>query len=159
MFPCKYLSGSMLHSLASQNIGEDGLAVFDSVFAADLDVRHPALDVAWQRVPCRTVDARVVETWLQGVVGTTGVSEIFGTVPVSVHDVTVVGCMEVGHETIAKVEFITFRFGDGHGVHYAAQIGTVPYRFLWYRRLGAVAEADFTLNTGTSAADTAYAPV
>lgn len=157
MFPCKYLTGSNMHSLASQNFGTDKLAVFDTVFTTLLDVKPPDMTLPWTYTDCRAIDVGPVATWLQSVVGDTGMNRLFGRVPVTVHDVTISGCMAVGGETVAKIEFITHRYGDTHGVHYAAQIGTRPYRFLWFTRVGTVPEGSFALTKGVSQYDNTYA--
>ena len=156
MFPCKYLTGGKMTSLASQNIGLDGLAVFDTVFANTLDVRVPRFDVPWSSANCGSVNMASVHTWLSGVVGSTGTNVLFGVVPVTVHTPVLVGCMSVNREIVAKVEFITHRYGDSHGIHYAAQIGTKPYRFLWFDKLGAVPESEFALKKGFSQYDDKY---
>lgn len=145
--------------LASQNIGLDDLAVFDTVFENTLDNTPPRLDVPWSSANCGSVNISSVHTWLSALVGSTGVSSLFGTVPVTVYTPVLVGCLSVNGEVIAKIEFITHRYGDSHGVHYAAQIGTKPYRFVWFTKLGAASESEFALNKGVSMYDDVYSRV
>jgi hypothetical protein len=145
MFPCKYLTYGNVHALASQKIPPSNLALFDDQFRASMEPGDPDADLQWSSAGCGHVDERAVQTWVENVVGYTGASALYGTVPVTVHGLTVVGCMTVSGETVAKIEFITYRYGDGYGVHYAAQVAIDPYRFLWYAQVGAVAESDFAL--------------
>lgn len=149
MFPCKYMTQTATFMLGSQNATGGGLADFDPVLSAQLVRTPPSVDVDWERVDCKRVSAPALERWLGSVVGVSWLHAALGRVPVSVHMVTLVGCAGVGRDVVVKVEFVVKRFGDGHGTHYVAHVGTRPgFRLFWFKRLGVVVQSDIELLPG-----------
>jgi hypothetical protein len=95
---------------------------------------------------------------LSALVGSTQrVQRSVGTVPVTVIHLFW-WVLSVNGEVIAKIEFIT-HLDMGTVTYYAAQIGTKPYRFVWFTKLGAVQNRNFALNKGLVCMTMLYASV
>lgn len=149
MFPCKYLTQTATFVLGSQNAADGGIADFDPVLSAHVVQGAPSVLAVWERVDCKRVSVPALERWLSRLVGVSLLHAALGRVPVSVHMVTLVGCATVGRDLVAKVEFVLKRFGDGHGTHYVAHVGTLPgFRLLWFKRVGVVVQSDIELLPG-----------
>jgi hypothetical protein len=64
--------------------------------------------------------------------------------------VTLVGCAMAGaRDLVVRIEFVAKRYGDGHGSHYVANVGTYPdFRLLWFKRVGVVVQSDIEILPG-----------
>ena len=149
MFPCRHLTQTASLVLGSQNMQLGDVADFDKKFASHVTVHKvKQLPLHWERVDCSQVSMNALKQWLNTIIGDTWLSSL-GHVPVSLHMVTLVGCVSSHTDVIVKLEFMTKRFGDGHGSHYVAIVGTKPqFRLLWFKKVGVVAQSDIELLPG-----------